>query len=393
MRIARLDSASLEIVHERIDVGAAHIGVVVPVPRRVEQAALGGQRIVAASGDALPHPIDASAAKAPAGAIVNVRHRSASVDLRSGAVSRHERDVQDDLQLSLDGGRSLRGLFESRVRRRNGAGLLPEHVASRSDLVSQPIGLPLRLFPLSSCARQRFGRHVRVCLELEQTQIVLGKRLLRLLQTLAGVGEMSIKLADVRVFLGDGLLEAHDRGVQLTDVSVGLVDLAHGVLCVVPSRQPRMPMTISRTSRCASVGSEALAASMTRAADAVCAGDVKRRRSGDSGRAQARQGGSRVDGCREATLRLVVAQIVRVDEVEPIEASHSSSGALSATSADPGSLNHDTTWAACGSPCSRCSTRKSTSRPDTACAHVENCRSASAFSGRVRATPVLRRSN
>ena len=40
-------------------------------------------------------------------------------------------------------------------------------------------------------------------------------------------------------------------------------------------RQPRMPVTSSRTSRCGSLGSGDLAASMTREAVAACAGDVK----------------------------------------------------------------------------------------------------------------------
>ena len=56
MRIASLARAPLEIVHERIDTGVAHIGIALPIPRRVEQAALDNQRVIAASGDALPHP-------------------------------------------------------------------------------------------------------------------------------------------------------------------------------------------------------------------------------------------------------------------------------------------------------------------------------------------------
>ena len=93
MGIAHLHSASLEIVHERIDVGAAHIGIALSVPRRVEQAALGSQRIVAASGDALPHH-RRMPARAPTGAVMTVRCRRASVNRRSGAVNRHERDVR-----------------------------------------------------------------------------------------------------------------------------------------------------------------------------------------------------------------------------------------------------------------------------------------------------------
>ena len=88
MRIASLARAPLEIVHERIDAGAAHIGIALSIPLRVEQAALDSQRIVAASGDALPHP-SAHASRS------KVRCWRAFLNRRSSVVNRHEWDADE----------------------------------------------------------------------------------------------------------------------------------------------------------------------------------------------------------------------------------------------------------------------------------------------------------
>ena len=93
MRIASLARAPLEIVHERIDAGVAHIGIALPIPLRVEQAALDNQRVIAASGGALPHP-SAHARQGGDGSREKLRCRRASLNRRSGAVNRHERDVR-----------------------------------------------------------------------------------------------------------------------------------------------------------------------------------------------------------------------------------------------------------------------------------------------------------
>ncbi len=128
-----------------------------------------------------------------------------------------------------------------------------------------------------------------------------------------------IELPDVRIFRGDGLLEAQERGVQLTDVPVDRFDFTRGALA---------QLLAPTEDACDQLANETLRLDRIRGSrgvdDAGGRRGVRRRRERAEKaavvrRARARQRSSRVDRGREAGLRFVVAQIARIDEIERVE--------------------------------------------------------------------------
>ena len=102
---------------------------------------------------------------------MKVRCRRASVNRRSGAVNRHERDVRMTC--------SSRSTAVARCEVSSSRACAAETALACCRSMSRvaatstrnPSACRCASSRFSSCARQRFGRHVRVCLELEQTQI------------------------------------------------------------------------------------------------------------------------------------------------------------------------------------------------------------------------------